>query len=95
MANIFGTAERHCAACESQLPATFFGVRSSGQRQLRCHACRSDDNAQHRMQLSRQARTGPAASVCNAAEHATHTLHSAHNIQFNTCLLRSSGCSLV
>ena len=66
MAKIFGTAERPCAVCRGQLPATFFCVTRSGQRDHRCHACHSDVGAQRRMQLSPQARAGPSASVCNA-----------------------------
>ncbi len=65
-ADIFGIAKIRCNTCRGQLPATFFGVRSSGRRNPRCHACRSDDEAQRRMQLICQARTGLSASVCNA-----------------------------
>ncbi len=65
-ADIFGIAEIRCNTCKGQLPATFFGVKSSGRRQPRCHACRGDEDAQRRMQLIRQARTGPSASVCYA-----------------------------
>ncbi len=60
---LFGTAEACCRVCGDHLPATFFQVDSAGRRRFRCHTCRSDDDAQRRMQLVHQARTAFNASV--------------------------------
>ncbi len=65
-ADMFGMAEIRCSTCRGQLPATFFGVGSLGQRDPRCHTCRSDDNAKRRMQLIAQARLAPGTCLCKA-----------------------------